>query len=63
MNAAYVSLAFLMLAVLNPSVDRTSLEIIKFFFSASYVVLALGLGCGLTVLGARLLKPTSLPLE
>ena len=52
-----------MLAVLNPSVDRQSLELITVFFSASCVVLALGMGGGLTVLGARLLQPTSLPPE
>lgn len=46
-------------AVLNPPVDRQSLELNTVFFSASYVVLALGLGCGLTVLSARLLKPTA----
>jgi hypothetical protein len=52
-----------MLAVLNPSVDRQSLEHITVFFFASYMRQALGLGGGLTVLGARLLPPTSLPPE
>jgi hypothetical protein len=61
--AAYVYLAFLMLAVLNPTVDRLSLEIIKVFFSASYVVLALWLGYGLTLLGVRCMKPSSPPPE
>ncbi|MEY2408837.1 MAG: hypothetical protein QOF48_1507 [Verrucomicrobiota bacterium] len=56
MLAAYVSLAFLMLAVLNPQLDRAGLERVTVYFSASYVVLALGLGCGLTVIGAHLLK-------
>jgi hypothetical protein len=54
--AAYLCLAFLMLAVLNPSVDRQSLELNDVFFSASYVVLALWAGCGLAVVGSLLLK-------
>jgi hypothetical protein len=55
--AAYVGLAFLMLAVLNPSRDRQTWELSLTYFSASYVVLALWLGCGLVILGARLTRP------
>jgi hypothetical protein len=54
--AAYVCLAFLMLAVLNPSLDRNSLEMDNVFFSASYVVLAIWFGCGLAMLGLRRTK-------
>ena len=54
--AAYVFLVLLSLAVLNPSVDRNSLEINQVFFSASYVVLALWLGHGLAILGLRRVK-------
>ncbi len=61
--AAYVYLAFLMLAVLNPSMDRSSLDMSKVFFSASYVVLALWLGYGLTLLGLRCTKPSIPPPE
>ncbi len=50
-------LAFLMLAVLNPSLDRQSRELHKEFFCASYVVLALWLGYGLVLLGGLLVKP------
>jgi hypothetical protein len=56
--AAYVCLAFLMLAVLNPSVDRQSLELNDAFFSASYVVVALWAGCGLAVAGSLVVKPS-----
>jgi hypothetical protein len=49
---AYVCLAFLMLAVLNPSVDRQSQELNKVYFSASYIMLALWMGYGLIILGA-----------
>jgi hypothetical protein len=61
--AAYVCLTFLMLAVLNPSVDRMSLELNKVFFSASYVVLALWLGYGLALLGLQRAKSsTTMPV-
>jgi hypothetical protein len=54
---AYVCLAFLMLAVLNPSVDRQSQELNKVYFSASYIMLALWMGCGLIILGAGMARP------
>lgn len=60
--AAYVCLAFLMLAVLNPAADRQSLELNKVFFSASYVVLALWLGCGLALVRNPLVKPPRPPV-
>lgn len=59
--AAYVCLAFLMLAVLNLSPDRQTLELIKTYFSASYIVLALWLGYGLMVLGAWLARTGKRP--
>ena len=59
--AAYAGLAFLMLAVLNPSTDRQTWELNKTYFSASYVVLALWVGYGLVILGARLTRPAKQP--
>jgi hypothetical protein len=58
---AYVCLGFLMLAVLNPSVDRQSQDLDKVFFSASYIILALWMGYGLVILGARLTRPAEQP--
>jgi len=49
--AAYLSLAFLTLAALNPDEDGMSQEIVQVFFSASFVVLAIFFGCGLVILG------------
>lgn len=49
--AAYIALAFLMLAVLNPYWDRQTWELNQTYFSASYVVLALWFGYGLVILG------------
>jgi hypothetical protein len=56
---AYVCLAFLMLAVLNPSVDRQSQELDKVYYSASYIMLALWMGCGLIIFGAWMARPGS----
>ncbi len=61
--AAYVSVAFLMLAILNPSPDRQTWELSKTYFSASYVVLALWMGYGLVILGARLTRTGKQPQE
>jgi len=58
---AYVCLAFLILAVLNPGVDRQSQELNKVYFSASYILLALWMGYGLIILGARLARPGKQP--
>jgi hypothetical protein len=58
---AYVCLALLMLAVLNPSVDRQSMELTEVYFSASYVILSLWMGYGLVILGVRLAKPGKQP--
>jgi hypothetical protein len=55
--AAYLCLAFLMLAVLNPASDMQSVELVKTFFSASYILLAFWLGCGLVILGRLLTRP------
>ena len=51
LSAAYVSLALLMLAVLNPAEDKVNQEIVQVFFSASFVVLSVSFGCGLIILG------------
>jgi hypothetical protein len=59
--AAYVCLAFLMLAVLNPGSDRQSQDLNKVFYSASYVVLALWTGYGLVMLGAWFARPGKQP--
>ena len=57
----YVCLAFLMLEVLNPGVDRQSQELNKVYFSASYIMLALWMGYGLIILGAWMARPEKQP--
>jgi len=58
---AYICLAFLMLAVLNPGLDRQSQDLEKVYFSASYIVVALWMGYGLIILGAWLARPGKQP--
>jgi len=50
-----------MLEVLNPNVDRQSQELTKVYFSASFVIFALWMGCGLVILGAWLARPEKPP--
>ena len=59
--AAYVSVAFLMLAILHTSRDRQTWELSQTYFSASYVVLALWMGYGLVILGVWLARPAEQP--
>jgi len=47
----------LMVALLNPSPDRASADLVARFFSASHVVLAIWTGYGLALLGTMLTKP------
>ena len=49
--AVYVSLAFFLPIVLNPSHDRSSREFFMVFYSASHLVLAIWMGYGLVALG------------
>jgi len=53
-TAVYACLAFLLLILLNPLVDRQSRDLTRVFFTASHVTIAMFLGYGLTLLGAYL---------
>jgi tetratricopeptide (TPR) repeat protein len=52
--AIYLCLAFLLLILLNPTTDKQSRDLTKVFFSASYVMIAIWIGYGLTVIAAYL---------
>ena len=52
--AFYVVLAPLLAILLNPSTDRQSLSLNKVFFTSSHVLIAMGIGYGLTLLLAVL---------
>src|SRR5690606_1941743 len=52
--AIYACLAFLLLWLLNPNPDRQSRELTKVFFTASHVIIAMGVGYGLALIAASL---------
>lgn len=51
LTAIYLCLAFLLLILMNPNTDKQSRELIRVFFTASHVVVAMGIGYGFTLLG------------
>ena len=54
--AVYLSLSLLLVAMLNPSLDRQARDIAKDFFTASYLVLAIWAGYGLILVGTLLTR-------
>ncbi|HTH46218.1 MAG TPA: DUF2723 domain-containing protein [Candidatus Limnocylindria bacterium] len=55
LTGIYVCLAFLLLVLLNPQVDRQSRELVKVFFTSSHVIIALAVGYGISLIGALIL--------
>ncbi|MEN9676687.1 MAG: hypothetical protein RIS76_2583 [Verrucomicrobiota bacterium] len=55
LTAIYVCLAGLLLWLLNPSVDKQSRDLVKVFFTTSHVIIAVGVGYGLSLIGALIL--------
>ncbi len=55
LTAIYFCLAFLLLYLLNPQVDKQSRELVKVFFTTSHVCIALAVGYGIAILCALLL--------
>ncbi len=51
-TAIYVSLAGLLMMMLNTNPDRQSQELNRVFFAASHVLIAMGVGYGLTLIAA-----------
>ena len=54
-GAIYICLSFFLLILLNPAPDRQSRDLNKVFFTASHVMIAMGIGYGLTLIVASLL--------
>ncbi len=54
LSTIYVGLAVLLMILLNPTTERQSRELTKVFFTASHVIITLGVGYGLTIIGALL---------
>ncbi|MBN2506499.1 MAG: DUF2723 domain-containing protein [Verrucomicrobia bacterium] len=53
-TAIYLCLSFFLLILLNPAPDRQSRDLNAVFFTASHVMVAMGIGYGLTLLAATL---------
>lgn len=51
LGAIYVFLAFLLLILLNPGVDRSSREQARVFFAASHTIVAIAIGYGMAIVG------------
>ncbi len=54
----YVCLSVFLIAMLNPSGDRASQDLVRRYFSTSHLVLAVWMGYGLVLAGAFLQRPT-----
>jgi len=54
---AWFSVSLLMLVGLGPGSDKASVEVIKPFFAASHLILAIFAGCGLMLVGAFFGRP------
>ena len=54
LGATYLCLSFLLLDLLNPGSDRQSRDLNKVFFTASHLMIAMGIGYGFTVIAATL---------
>jgi hypothetical protein len=57
LTAALVCVGPLMVALLNPTADRASVDVIAPSFAAMYVILALLTGLGLMAVGSLVAKP------
>ncbi|HEX4342224.1 MAG TPA: tetratricopeptide repeat protein, partial [Verrucomicrobiae bacterium] len=55
LTAIYLSLAILLLIMLDPQTDRQSRELTRVFFTSSHVVVAMFVGYGITLLMASLI--------
>jgi hypothetical protein len=51
LSAIYIGLAFLLLILLNPGVDRQASEQARVFFTASHVMIAIWVGYGIALIG------------
>lgn len=61
--ATFFCLTLLLLAALNPSVDRGGRDLIKDVFSYSYVMLAIWMGWGMMRIGFLPMRPSAGPLS
>jgi tetratricopeptide (TPR) repeat protein/phage shock protein PspC (stress-responsive transcriptional regulator) len=55
LSAIYLCLAVLLVILLNPQPDRQSLQLNRVFFTSSHVMIAMGIGYGLTIIAGLIL--------
>lgn len=55
LTAIYLTLAVLLMILLNPQVDRQSRELVKVFFTSSHIIISMAVGYGLSLIGAIIL--------
>jgi tetratricopeptide (TPR) repeat protein len=51
LTGMYLGLAFLLMILLNPNLDRQSFEQTRVFFAASHIIISMFIGYGITILG------------
>src|SRR5690349_5348850 len=54
LTAIYITLSLFLLMLLNPAPDRQARDLNRVFFTASHFMVAMGVGYGLTLIGAYL---------
>ena len=54
LTGTYIMLSAFLLMLLNPAPDRQSRDLNRVFFTASHIMIAMGLGYGLAIIGAYL---------
>lgn len=54
LSAIYLCLAFLLLMLLNPGLDRQGRSLVKVFFTSSHVIIALTVGYGLSLIAGMI---------
>ena len=55
LTGIYLTLALLLMILLNPQVDRQSRELVKVFFTSSHIIITMAVGYGLSLIGALIL--------
>ena len=59
LTGIYISFTLILIYLINPSVDEQNRHLNKVFFAATHLFIAIGLGCGLALLGATIVSRSS----
>ncbi len=58
-----ITTTLLLIAVLNPNLDRQSVAMIRIYFAPAYIIVALFAACGLAIVAAMATKPKTTPVS